>query len=105
MGLRYRVDASPLAGIRRRADVLFVQARVAVFVDGCFWHCCPVHATWPKANAGWWRAKLRGNVERDRDTNARLRAAGWFVIRIWEHEDPAVAAIRVVRALRRRSGA
>ena len=101
-GLRYRIDRQPLQGIRRRADLVFGRARVAVFVDGCFWHCCPRHATWPKANARWWKQKLLGNVERDRDTDARLRAAGWFVLRVWEHEDPARAARRIVQAVRRR---
>jgi DNA mismatch endonuclease (patch repair protein) len=103
-GLRYRIDRSPIPGLRRRADLVFVRARVAVFVDGCFWHCCPKHATWPKANARWWKEKLLGNVARDRDTDARLREAGWLVVRVWEHEDPARAAQRIVRAVRRRSG-
>jgi DNA mismatch endonuclease (patch repair protein) len=100
LGLRFRVDW-PLPGTRRRADLAFVTARVAVFVDGCFWHGCPVHATWPKANAAWWRAKLAGNVARDRDTDARLRRAGWRVLRFWEHADMAAAARRVERAVRR----
>ncbi len=69
-----------------------MRARVAVFVDGCFWHCCPVHGTSPKANADWWSAKLAANVRRDRDTDARLREEGWTVVRVWEHEDMAVAA-------------
>ncbi|MBL8750114.1 MAG: DNA mismatch endonuclease Vsr [Planctomycetes bacterium] len=94
-GLRYRIDRAPFAGIRRRADLVFARARVAVFVDGCFWHCCPKHATWPKANAAWWRAKLLGNVARDRDTDRVLREAGWRVVRIWEHEEPGRAAARV----------
>ena len=103
-GLRYRIDVQPLRGIRRRADIVFRRDCIAVFVDGCFWHCCPEHATWPKANAAWWREKLRRNVERDRDTDRRLRAEGWLVIRIWEHDDPGRAAGRVVRAVRRRRG-
>jgi DNA mismatch endonuclease (patch repair protein) len=103
-GLRFRVDFAPLAGLRRRADVVFTRARVAVFVDGCFWHCCPQHATWPKSNADWWREKLRRNVERDRDTDCRLRTLGWLVIRVWEHEESGRAAARVIRAVRRRSG-
>jgi DNA mismatch endonuclease (patch repair protein) len=68
---------------------------VAVFVDGCFWHSCPEHATYPKANQEWWAAKLAGNVARDRDTDARLGLAGWTVIRIWEHESAAEAADRI----------
>ena len=79
-GLRYRVDeVLPLTGIRRRSDVTFRRAKVAVFVDSCFWHVCPDHQTWPKANADWWAAKLARNVERDRDTDERLREAGWTV--------------------------
>ena len=101
-GLRYRVDAEPERGMRRRADMLFRRAKVAVFVDGCFWHCCPRHATWPKANAAWWRKKLLGNVARDRDTDASLRSSGWLVIRVWEHEDAAKAARRIANAVRRR---
>ncbi|MFI7584031.1 very short patch repair endonuclease [Kocuria sp. M1N1S27] len=91
-GLRYRVDA-PLPGMpRRRADVLFTRWKVAVFVDGCFWHCCPVHGVAPKANAEWWSTKLGRNVQRDRETDASLRAQGWQVLRFWEHEDMHVAA-------------
>ena len=100
-GLRYRVDAAlPLKGIRRRADVAFPARRVAVFVDGCYWHVCPDHATWPKASSDWWRAKLEGNVRRDRDTDARLAEAGWTVVRVWEHENPAEAAARIEAVVR-----
>lgn len=80
---------------RRRADILFSKAKVAVFVDGCFWHSCPEHATWPASNAEWWLAKLTRNVARDRETDARLREQGWRPLRIWEHEDPSDAASRV----------
>lgn len=83
-GHRYRVDA-PLPGMRRRrADLLFSGARVAVFVDGCFWHGCPTHATAPVANSEWWRQKLAGNRLRDHDTDQHLLSTGWTVIRIWE---------------------
>src|SRR4051794_29297360 len=78
-GLRYRVDFAPLAGLRRRADIVFTRAKVAVFIDGCFWHSCPIHATQPAANATWWNAKLQANVARDRETDIRLREAGWTV--------------------------
>jgi DNA mismatch endonuclease (patch repair protein) len=88
-----------LAGERRRADIVFRRARVAVFVNGCFWHGCPEHATWPKHNAEFWREKIRANQQRDRDTDERLGVAGWTVIRIWEHENPSDAADRVQRAL------
>lgn len=102
-GYRFRVDRAPIAGMRRRADVVFPRARVAVFVDGCFWHACPVHGTSPKTNAQWWRDKLDGNWRRDRDTDETLRDAGWTVIRVWEHEAPDAAASRVAAALARTS--
>ncbi len=98
-GLRYRVDLAPLSGSRRRADLVFTRAKVAVFVDGCFWHGCPIHATAPKSNAEWWAEKLAANVRRDRDTDERLEAAGWLVVRVWEHEDPEEAAGRIVAAV------
>jgi DNA mismatch endonuclease (patch repair protein) len=83
--------------------MVFTRARVAVYVDGCFWHRCPVHATTPKANREWWEAKLSANVARDRDTDARLAAAGWATVRVWEHEDPATAAGRIAGAVAARS--
>jgi len=92
LGLRYRLDRQVVPGVRRRADVVFVGARVAVFVDGCFWHCCPVHGTRPKANDEWWAAKLERNVMRDRDTDQRLASAAWSVVRLWEHGDMRRAA-------------
>ncbi|MET8795340.1 very short patch repair endonuclease [Nocardia sp. NPDC004568] len=98
-GLRYFVDRAPIRGQRRRADVVFPRRRIAVYVDGCFWHRCPDHATDPKNNAAWWAEKLAGNVARDRATDAALREAGWQVVRIWEHEDPLRAADRVQAAL------
>ena len=97
-GLRYRVDTAPLPGVRRRADVVFTRVRLAVFVDGCFWHSCPIHATRPKANAEWWATKLETTVARDRDTDTTLTAAGWAVVRVWEHEPPTEAAAKVARA-------
>jgi DNA mismatch endonuclease, patch repair protein len=101
-GLRYSIDAKPLKDSPRRADVVFRRARVAVFVDGCFWHGCPEHGTWPRANEHFWRAKILANKERDVDTNDRLRNRGWVVIRVWEHEDPAAAATRIARRVRTR---
>jgi DNA mismatch endonuclease (patch repair protein) len=99
-GLRYRVDA-PLPGMsRRRADVLFTGKHVAVFVDGCFWHSCPLHGTLPRSNHDWWVAKLEKNVSRDRGTDAHLSAIGWVVLRFWEHEDMDSAAEVVEQALR-----
>lgn len=100
-GLRYRVDLAVLTGSRRRVDVVFPRQRVAVFVDGCFWHRCPRHGTTPIANARWWEAKLAANVARDRATDRALRRAGWTVIRVWEHEDPTRAARRIVHRLSR----
>jgi DNA mismatch endonuclease (patch repair protein) len=75
---------------------------VAVFIDGCFWHGCPLHATWPKANAAFWRTKIETNRRRDADTDARLGEAGWDVVRIWEHEDPAEAARLIAARVRAR---
>lgn len=98
-GVRYYVDRAPMKGVRRRADLVFPRRKVAVYVDGCFWHSCPQHATFPKNNAQWWAEKLAGNVTRDRDTDTRLTDAGWTVVRIWEHENPVVAANRVQEAL------
>lgn len=100
-GLRFRVDHRiDSAGLRRRrADLVFTRRQVAVFVDGCFWHACPQHATSPKANGAWWAAKLAANVARDRDTDDRLAAAGWTVVRVWEHEPTIDAADRVERVV------
>ncbi|WP_275691335.1 very short patch repair endonuclease [Pseudonocardia broussonetiae] len=100
-GMRFRVEHRiDIDGLRRRrADIAFTRRRIAVFVDGCFWHACPQHATSPKANAAWWATKLAGNVARDRDTDDRLSAAGWTVVRIWEHESAADGADRVERAV------
>jgi len=94
LGLRYRVDIAPISG-RRRADLVFTRAKVAVYVDGCFWHSCPTHATIPKANRLWWVAKLEANVRRDRDTDERLADAGWTTVRVWEHEPANAAAERI----------
>jgi DNA mismatch endonuclease (patch repair protein) len=96
-GMRYRVHRRPVKGVRREADIVFTAVKVAVFVDGCFWHGCPEHATWPKTNAEFWRAKIEGNRRRDLDTDARLAEAGWLAVRVWEHE-PIESAARVVRA-------
>jgi DNA mismatch endonuclease (patch repair protein) len=98
-GYRYRV-AYPVPGSPRRSiDIAFTRARVAVFVDGCFWHGCPEHGTRPTSNAEWWSTKLGVNHARDLDTNERLTQEGWLVLRVWEHEPPAAAATRVVSLL------
>ncbi|WP_406285160.1 very short patch repair endonuclease [Embleya sp. NBC_00896] len=99
-GLRYRVDAAPLIGLRRRADVVFTRAKVAVFMDGCFWHACPEHYRPSTKNAERWKQKIEGNRLRDTETVCLLEAAGWTVIRAWEHEDPARVARRVIVAVR-----
>ncbi|MCV7105316.1 very short patch repair endonuclease [Mycolicibacterium chitae] len=91
-GIRYRVDTAPVPGLRCKADIVWRRLRLAVFVDGCFWHGCPLHATRPKANEAWWAQKLDGNAERDRRTDADLEARGWTVLRFWEHEDPSEVA-------------
>ena len=101
-GLRYRVSAKPLAGVRRTADLVFPRAKVAVFLDGCFWHGCPEHHTVASANAKFWADKVEGNWKRDRDTDDRLAGAGWISVRIWEHEDAAEAARRVEEIVRAR---
>lgn len=103
-GYRFRVDYQ-LPGSRRRADIAFPRWKLAVFVDGCFWHSCPVHRTVPKRNTDWWIEKLEQNRLRDIDTNRQLLTQGWQVLRFWEHEQPAIAARKVVAALERlRSG-
>ncbi len=101
-GLRYRVEF-PVPGMaRRRIDVAFTRAKVAVLIDGCFWHGCPEHATQPKSNAEWWRNKLDRNMARDRETTEHLTAAGWTVLRFWEHEAPEEVAVRVTATVERR---
>jgi len=103
-GLRFRVDRAVLPDRRRRADIVFGPAKVAVFVDGCFWHGCPEHATWPKANEDYWREKIETNRLRDSDTDERLRSLGWEVVRVWEHEDAIAVADRLERIVRDRRG-
>ncbi|GAA0906940.1 very short patch repair endonuclease [Streptomyces thermoalcalitolerans] len=94
-GLRYRVNV-PVPGMSRRTiDIAFGKYRVAIFMDGCFWHGCPEHATHPKANSEWWRRKLDRNMRRDIETTGHLTEAGWTVLRFWEHEDPLKVALRV----------
>jgi DNA mismatch endonuclease (patch repair protein) len=94
-GLRFRVDQKPIDELNRKADIVFRSAKVAVFVDGCFWHGCPIHGTQAKANAEFWQNKIRQNQLRDLDTNDKLKKAGWEVVRVWEHEDPDKASERI----------
>ncbi|MGW5043875.1 very short patch repair endonuclease [Streptomyces griseoluteus] len=98
-GLRYRVNAQPLPELRRTADVVFSKARVAVFVDGCYWHGCPDHYRPATKRAEFWDGKIRSNKARDEETNHRLRESGWTVIRVWEHEDPNSAADKICAAV------
>lgn len=98
-GLRYRVDFEVLKKPRRVADIAFPGRKIAIFVDGCFWHGCPEHATWPKQNSDFWRQKIETNRTRDADTNERLRNIGWTVLRFWEHVPPTEAADSVVQTV------
>jgi DNA mismatch endonuclease (patch repair protein) len=102
-GLRFTVHAKPIPTYRRRADVVFRKARVAVLIDGCFWHGCRRHVKIPTSNVAWWTEKIRRNRERDRETTAAFKRAGWAVVRIWEHEDPTRAVVRVFDALNSRA--
>ena len=102
LGLRFRLQQKLLDGLRRKADIVFRPVEVVVFIDGCFWHGCPIHGTWPKQNAEFWRDKIETNRRRDADTDARLAEAGWLVLRVWEHEDPLEAARRVEGVVRGR---
>lgn len=88
-GLRFRVNSRELPG---RPDITFTAARLAVFVDGCFWHSCPEHGILPKNNRDWWRTKLTRNMERDREKDGQLEQMGWTVVHVWEHEPPSVVA-------------
>ena len=102
-GLRYRVDSQPLPGLRRRADVVFGPAKIAVFVDGCFWHGCPDHGQrTTNANQTYWADKVARNNTRDVETDEALTEAGWLSIRVWEHEDPEIVAEMVEAEVRQR---
>ncbi|WP_368077477.1 very short patch repair endonuclease [Actinomadura sp. WMMB 499] len=101
-GVRYRVSHRPMPGMRRTADVAFLGAKVAVFVDGCFWHGCPDHCRWPRTNEEFWRDKIKGNRARDFETNRLLKQSGWLPVRVWEHEDPSEAADKIITVVRAR---
>lgn len=96
-GLRYRINLVVLEKPRRTADIAFPGLKIAIFVDGCFWHGCPLHATWPKQNAEFWRQKIEMNRARDDDTDASPQALDWKVLRIWEHESPVAATEAILR--------
>jgi DNA mismatch endonuclease (patch repair protein) len=100
LGLRFRKHERPVPDLRCTADLVFRSARLAVFVDGCFWHSCPDHGRPPRTNESYWAAKLRRNIERDRRNDEDLRARGWNVLRIWEHDDPHHSAERIAQLVR-----
>jgi len=104
LGLRYRVSSRPIPTMRRTADMVFSRAKVAVFLDGCFWHGCPEHHTKAATNAEFWAEKVRRTRERDAETDRILSEAGWLVIRVWEHEDPHKAALHIAEQVRLRRG-
>ncbi|GAA3609225.1 very short patch repair endonuclease [Nonomuraea rosea] len=100
LGYRYRKDFRlDLGGIKVRPDIVFTARKLAVFVDGCFWHVCPQHGRQPTTNEWYWTPKLRRNIERDRTVNAALEKSGWSVVRLWEHESLEAAVKAVVVAL------
>lgn len=103
LGCRYRLQVPVPGRPRRTIDIAFTRARIAVFIDGCYWHSCPIHGTTAKTNREWWRHKLQANQQRDEDTNRVLNEAGWMVLRIWEHDDPGVAAQRIALAVLERA--
>lgn len=100
-GCRYRVNYRPIPELRRTADIVFTRAKVAVFIDGCFWHGCPEHYQRPSSNTTYWDPKVARNRERDSDTDRRLREAGWVVLRRWEHESPEAVAQAIEAVVKR----
>jgi DNA mismatch endonuclease (patch repair protein) len=103
-GLRYRKNpAIKYQGGCVRPDIAFPGHKLAVFLDGCFWHDCPVHGSRPRSNSAYWEGKLAHNVERDRAVDRALEEAGWCVLRIWEHQDLAEAVEIVKNSLKARA--
>jgi DNA mismatch endonuclease (patch repair protein) len=98
-GYRYRKNYKPIKSLNRRADIVFVKWKIAIFVDGCFWHRCPKHWKPPKNNAAWWIRKINSNVKRDKETTDILKKEGWNVIRAWEHEDPNIVANKIIKQI------
>jgi DNA mismatch endonuclease, patch repair protein len=104
-GYRFRKNLPiNVGGWQVRADIVFTRQRLAVFIDGCFWHRCPIHGTSPRANTWYWGPKLDRNVERDRETDQRLRSVGWTVLRMWEHEAPELVVSDIAKVLSSLSG-
>ncbi|MGP3707806.1 very short patch repair endonuclease [Gordonia paraffinivorans] len=99
-GIRYRIDVRLESDMRTRADIAWRSLQLAVFIDGCFWHGCPEHATRPAANRDWWANKLETNVARDRRTDEALRERGWVVRRFWEHQDPGEISEEIIQTIR-----
>lgn len=99
LGLRFRIHHRAIPGTTRTIDVAFTRIRLAVFCDGCFWHGCPQHSTVPKTNTEWWRQKISTNTARDRDTDERLSATGWRVLRIWEHVPVEEGVAKIVEQI------
>lgn len=100
LGLEYETNVRPLPDFNRKADILFRKENIAIFVDGCFWHGCPIHGTQSKANAEFWRKKIEANKRRDMETNRILETNGWLVVRVWEHENVKDAAQRILQFVR-----
>jgi DNA mismatch endonuclease, patch repair protein len=101
-GHRYRVNRRPVPELRRTADILFGPTKIAVFIDGCYWHGCPQHGQRPKTNAEFWAQKIDGNIRRDRETDKLLAEAGWLTLRFWEHESPSICVERIAAAVAER---
>lgn len=99
-GLRYRVHRAVPSHPRRTIDIAFPGARIAVFIDGCYWHACPVHGKTPATNSDWWREKIGRNKSRDVETNQALESQGWTVLRYWEHEDPVAVSAQITEVVR-----
>lgn len=102
LGMRYRLQVRPVPTLRRRVDIAFIRARVAVDIRGCFWHACPTHGTRPKSNTEWWDEKLQKNVARDAETVAALSEQDWQTVVVWEHDDPEAAALLIQEIVRAR---
>lgn len=103
-GWRYHVDTRPEPDLRTRADLVFRSRRVAVFVDGCYWHGCPAHYKTPGTRGEWWDEKIQANRVRDRAATRALEEKAWAVVRVWEHE-PAETAVATIEAALRRAEA
>jgi DNA mismatch endonuclease, patch repair protein len=96
LGLRFRKHARPFANLRCDADIVLASQKICVFVDGCFWHGCPVHRKIPKTNSNWWKEKIQANIDRDCRNAEILAINGWRVIRVWEHDLEVTCAQQTV---------